>query len=483
MIQNLSKKIFNKKVLPKANFGSIGKATIRTTEKLDSLSTLKEKCKKLADRLTSKQDQNNCIITGAGLSTSCGVPDYRSTYKTFLPTGPGKWEHSLQKDMYLKEKTPVVLQSQLALPSLGHLQLKLMHKNGIVSNIVNQNVDGLLTQIGFDSEHCVDLHGNNLQENCRNPECRKSYRRDFSCIIDSDQTDHYAGRNCPKCGKKLKDTLVYFGEKLNIHNLERAWGMMEKSDHFVSIGTSQMVSPVSKLGYLFFKSENCTIVGQQETIMDNRAYMINGTADATQALTASYLGLVDLEQEIELQFDKYAIEKPNQKKNDIEWHYINLENGKLVHDSQNRTNIENNMENFHGIDFQQFLVGTDKYNKLLGDDLSRKVIIKKIGEGKIGFFCKDFYGNEITALKCVKQKFDGASKDWDLVQEFDSEKEFVLSLEEKDYGGKDAWIEMEFFRNGSVSERIDLRSLFVAGVEDQNSIVIENHMVNLPKLL
>ena len=59
-------------------------------EHFDEPEILEKKCKQLADLI--KNSKNGYFFTGAGISTACGIPDFRSGVNTILPTGPGAWE-------------------------------------------------------------------------------------------------------------------------------------------------------------------------------------------------------------------------------------------------------------------------------------------------------------------------------------------------------------------------------------------------------
>lgn len=95
-------------------------------------------------------------FTGAGISTSSGIPDYRSGVNTVLPTGPGAWEKKAQK-IKTNKKT---VDMNNALPSFTHMALVALEKMGYLKYLISQNTDGLHMKSGFNAKKLSDLHGN-----------------------------------------------------------------------------------------------------------------------------------------------------------------------------------------------------------------------------------------------------------------------------------------------------------------------------------
>lgn len=95
-------------------------------------------------------------FTGAGISTSSGIPDYRSGVNTVLPTGPGAWEKKAQKIKTIKKTVDM----NNALPSFTHMALVALEKMGYLKYLISQNTDGLHMKSGFNAKKLSDLHGN-----------------------------------------------------------------------------------------------------------------------------------------------------------------------------------------------------------------------------------------------------------------------------------------------------------------------------------
>lgn len=95
-----------------------------------------------------KKSKHFIVFTGAGVSTSTGIPDFRSGINTKLETGPGKWElkaHSLSRDATAHKTTTTVK----AIPSPTHMLLVKLQQEELLQCIISQNVDGLHRRSGI----------------------------------------------------------------------------------------------------------------------------------------------------------------------------------------------------------------------------------------------------------------------------------------------------------------------------------------------
>eukprot|EP01084_Bolivina_argentea_P259718 438335_1 len=154
-------------------------------EYFDEPSELQEKIKKLADLV--RKSKHFVVYTGAGISTSCGIADYRSGLNTVLETGAGKWAKEAgilegklcRKDLKKRNKAKPKTSSFKAIPSPSHMALVALAKAGYLKHLVSQNTDGLHRRSGFPLNQLSELHGNGTLEKCA--VCDKAYMRDFKC--------------------------------------------------------------------------------------------------------------------------------------------------------------------------------------------------------------------------------------------------------------------------------------------------------------
>ena len=160
-----------------------------------------------------RESQHFIGFTGAGISTSAGIPDFRSGFNTVLPTGPGAWEKAAKKKGNSKKN--VRTQMSKAIPTPTHMALVRLMESGHMKFLVSQNVDGLHRRSGVPPGQLAELHGNTNLEICKR--CKKEYMRDFRVRTAQKVHDHLTGRRCdnPECKGELQDTIINFGENLN----------------------------------------------------------------------------------------------------------------------------------------------------------------------------------------------------------------------------------------------------------------------------
>ena len=175
-------------------------------------------------RLTKMVLKANHFVayTGAGISTSTGIPDYRSGAKTVLPTGPGCWTKlaDIQKakaaghKVIARPKVDFRTTIQKAIPSPSHMALVELMNRGMLKHVISQNIDGLHRKSGIPKDKISEVHGNTNLELCR--KCNKDYMRDFRVRTAQKVHDHNTGRLCddPNCRGKLYDTIINFNECL-----------------------------------------------------------------------------------------------------------------------------------------------------------------------------------------------------------------------------------------------------------------------------
>ena len=187
---------------------------------------------------------NVAALTGAGISTESGIPDYRSP-------GTGLWEKMDQSVVsldgfirapsryydYALELYPV---RKAAKPNPAHFMLAELEKRGVLKGIITQNVDGLHQDAGSAEVH--ELHGSLRQAVCL----------DCSVLQPMDEVIEkvIAGENpplCPDCGGVLKPNAVFFGEMLPQVPWQRSIELAGAADVFITIGSSLQVSPANTL--------------------------------------------------------------------------------------------------------------------------------------------------------------------------------------------------------------------------------------------
>ncbi|KAI1453474.1 DHS-like NAD/FAD-binding domain-containing protein [Annulohypoxylon moriforme] len=207
-----------------------------------------------------RRSRHLIVFTGAGISTSAGIPDFR---------GPkGVWTLRAQG----KQITGAVNTLQ-AIPTPTHMALVELQNRGILKYLISQNCDGLHRKSGILPDRISELHGNNNREYCK--DCGTEYLRDFRAVASYDKTvhDHRTGRKCARCNGPLLDSIINFGESLFAEPLQLARDHAEKADVCLVLGSSLTVSPANEMPETVArrKGTKLAICNLQETPLDGLA--------------------------------------------------------------------------------------------------------------------------------------------------------------------------------------------------------------------
>ncbi|KAL4484948.1 hypothetical protein ABPG74_020125 [Tetrahymena malaccensis] len=258
-------------------------------EYFDAPDVLEQKVTMLAEMI--KTSKHFVAFTGAGISTSTGIPDFRSGINTVLPTGPGAWEKLAQK---VENKHKNIKTSMLkAIPSPTHMSLVQLQKKGYLKFLISQNVDGLHRRSGFSPFHLAELHGNTNLEKCK--KCGKEYLRDFRVRNAQKVHDHKTGRKCSdqKCKGDLYDSIINFGENLPEKDLKEGFAQSKKADLHLVLGSSLRVTPAADMpATTAEKGQKLVIINLQKTPLDSVAALrINAMCDDVMKMVMKKLGL------------------------------------------------------------------------------------------------------------------------------------------------------------------------------------------------
>ncbi len=183
-------------------------------------------------------------LTGAGLSTESGIPDFRSPggvweryrpieYGEFLSSHVARGEHW----RYKRATVPVMLQ---AAPNPAHQTLARLEAAGRLAAVITQNIDGLHQRAG--SRHVLELHGSNHEAVCLHC-ARRVPIEDALSQLDAEREVP----TCGACGGWLKPATVSFGQNLPADVLSEAVDLAERSDCFLALGSSLVVNPAASL--------------------------------------------------------------------------------------------------------------------------------------------------------------------------------------------------------------------------------------------
>ncbi|CAA2979082.1 NAD-dependent deacetylase SRT1 [Olea europaea subsp. europaea] len=242
--------------------------TVGMSEIFDPNHLLQQKIEQLA--FIIEESKHLVAFTGAGISTSCGIPDFR---------GPkGVW--TLQREG--KGVPEASLPFHRAVPSLTHMALVELEKRGILKFVISQNVDSLHLRSGIPREKLAELHGNSFREIC--PSCGAEYLRDFEVeTIGLKVTP----RRCSdeKCNSKLRDTVLDWEDALPSKEMNAAEKHCRMADVVLCLGTSLQITPACNLPLKCLRDGGkIVIVNLQPTPKDKRANLvIHGLVDKVVA--------------------------------------------------------------------------------------------------------------------------------------------------------------------------------------------------------
>jgi len=237
------------------------------TEYWDKPSTFRHNIKKLAALI--KESKNLVVYTGAGISTSASIPDYRGENGFWTLTDRG-------------EKAPPCMDLAQALPTVGHMAIQSLVENGICKQVISTNIDGLHRRSGVPADKIAELHGNCFKEQCKT--CDREFLHNFNVTTNSSNT-HETGRTCTMCGEALYDTIINFQESLPQETYQTAERYSKEADVSLVLGTSMLVAPANLLP-VKNPTSKLVIINRQKTPFDSKCELriFADTDDALQIL-------------------------------------------------------------------------------------------------------------------------------------------------------------------------------------------------------
>jgi NAD-dependent deacetylase len=221
----------------------------------------------LASLLSERQP---CVVlTGAGISTESGIPDFRSPTGIWAEYDPMEYATitAFRRDPakvweFYSLRFATVTTAE---PNAGHIALAELERESRVEAVITQNIDGLHTRAG--SRQVIEVHGSIRTATCL--ECGEQVPLDP------------AAPNCPKCRAILKPDVVMFGELLPAEAMERATELVRRAGMLLVVGSSLEVYPVAGLAE---EASVLAIVNRGRTPFDPLARIrIDGGAGETLA--------------------------------------------------------------------------------------------------------------------------------------------------------------------------------------------------------
>lgn len=237
------------------------------------------------------------VLSGAGISTASGIPDYRDRNGDWKHSQPIQFNefvnHASTRKRYWARSYIGWQRFSAARPNAGHHALADLEASGKIDTLITQNVDRLHQAAG--SDRVIDLHGD--LRNVRCPECRRTqpraefqkhlkalnptwhaevfrYKPDGDAELANNSHEDFIVPDCRSCGGIVKPDVVMFGESVPKGRVERAMAAVGRADALLVIGSSLMVYS----GFRFAREAQAlqkpiVIVNQGRTRADDMASM------------------------------------------------------------------------------------------------------------------------------------------------------------------------------------------------------------------
>lgn len=237
----------------------------------------------LARKLVAAAEQI-VVLTGAGISTDSGLPDFRGPNGIW--TKNPEAEKASNISHYVSE--PEVRRQNWALraegklwanvaPNDGHRALLPLQERGVLHTLITQNVDELHQEAGISPDHVVEIHGTTRKAGCLHCD----YLTTMEAVLDRVRAGE-ADPDCPDCGGLMKSATISFGQPLVAADLHRAQRAADEADLLLAIGSTLTVNPIASIVPRAFRAgADVVIVNAEATPFDGlaRAVVSGGISD------------------------------------------------------------------------------------------------------------------------------------------------------------------------------------------------------------
>jgi NAD-dependent deacetylase len=221
-----------------------------------------------------KGSKSTVILTGAGISTESGLPDFRSDNGFWTKNKPIKFNEFLQSEenQRLSWERNIELHSLLKniKPNLGHMFVEKITSLQKSNFLITQNIDGLHQKSGVSRNKIIEIHGSAIEAACL--ECAaKQNILDFHDAIKLEDPLP----KCTFCGGVVKVATISFGQPMNEMDMMHASKIVKESDLMIVMGSSLKVLPAGKLPNLAMQSgSKLIILNREKTRYDQSADIV-----------------------------------------------------------------------------------------------------------------------------------------------------------------------------------------------------------------
>ena len=214
-------------------------------------------------------------FTGAGISTECGIPDFRSPGGLWTKNRPIPFDEFVASQEMRNEawrrRFAMDAHFSTARPGRGHLALASLYRAGKAPAVITQNIDNLHQSSGIAADDVIELHGNNSYASCL--DCGKRYELDW--VRQKFTQAREQAPDCVDCGGNIKTATISFGQAMPEREMRRAEQLTLDCDLFLAVGSSLLVWPAA--GFPLMAKRNgalLVIINREATEFDEIADLV-----------------------------------------------------------------------------------------------------------------------------------------------------------------------------------------------------------------
>ncbi len=221
-----------------------------------------------------KNSNRIIILTGAGISTDSGLPDFRSDNGFWKSNKPIYFNDFIKNEQsrILSWKRNIELNNLLEKinPNEGHIFVSKLLDLNEDNFLITQNIDGLHQRVFKKNTNVIEIHGNATFAKCL--ECKKEYSiKIFHRAVKNDETIP----TCHDCSGLIKVATISFGQPMNTEDLNNAKNLTADCDLFLVLGSSLVVQPVASLPKIALENNaRLAIINNDETPYDGLADIV-----------------------------------------------------------------------------------------------------------------------------------------------------------------------------------------------------------------
>ena len=221
-----------------------------------------------------KTSKKTIVLTGAGISTESGLPDFRSKDGFWTKNKPIQFQDYLDDE----EKQRLSWSRNIELhkilreinPNIGHAFVEKVINFNEENLLITQNIDGLHQRSGIQEDKIIEIHGNAIEAKCLNCE-KKAKIIDFHAAI---KTNNPLPK-CLNCNGVVKVATISFGQPMNENDMLKATKMSSECELMIVMGSSLSVMPAGQIPNLAIQSgAKLVILNREETIYDAMADIV-----------------------------------------------------------------------------------------------------------------------------------------------------------------------------------------------------------------